>query len=63
MVTCFPFSAKKLGVTVALFVGAAVIMGYAAHLSYVNVAPQQARTTDRDELVKERMRQKHGYGN
>ncbi|CAI0560097.1 unnamed protein product [Linum tenue] len=47
MVTCFPFSAKKLGVIVAFFVGAAVIMGCAAHLSY----------------VKERMRQKQGYGN
>ncbi|CAI0396191.1 unnamed protein product [Linum tenue] len=47
---------------VALFAAAAAIMGYAAHLSYVNVAPQQARTRARDEFVKERMRQRHGYG-
>ncbi|CAI0625914.1 unnamed protein product, partial [Linum tenue] len=62
MVTCFPSSPKKLGMTAALFSAAAAIMGYAAHLSYVNVAPQQARTRARDEFVKERMRQRHGYG-
>ncbi|CAN1130119.1 hypothetical protein LINPERPRIM_LOCUS13047 [Linum perenne] len=46
--------------TAALFAGSAAIMSYAVHLSYLNVAPQRARTIARDEFVKERMRQRHG---
>lgn len=38
----------------------AAIFAIGIHLSYVNVAPQQARTIARSEFVKERLIKKYG---
>ncbi|KAB2614186.1 hypothetical protein D8674_040390 [Pyrus ussuriensis x Pyrus communis] len=60
MVVCFPSTPKRLAMTVGCFVSAAALFGFGAHLSYVNVAPQQARTKARNEFVRERLKQKYG---
>lgn len=60
MVCCFPSTPKKLAMTLACFLGGASIFAIGVHLSYVNVAPQQARTKARNEFVKERLRKKYG---
>ncbi|RDX83824.1 hypothetical protein CR513_35208, partial [Mucuna pruriens] len=58
---CFPSTPKKLAMTVAFFLSGAAIFAVGVHLSYVNVAPQQARTKARDELVMETLKKKYGY--
>lgn len=60
MVACYPSTPKKLASTIACFLGGASLFVAGAHLSYVNVAPQQARTKARNEFVKERLRKKYG---
>ncbi|KAM7469176.1 hypothetical protein LguiA_035609 [Lonicera macranthoides] len=60
MVCCFPSTPKKLAMTLACFLGGASLFAVGVHLSYVNVAPQQARTKARNEFVKERLRKKYG---
>ena len=47
--------------TIACFLSGAAILSIGAHLSYVNVAPQQARTKARNDFVKESLRKKYGY--
>lgn len=47
--------------TIACFLSGAAILAVGAHLSYVNVAPQRARTIARDNLVKETLKKKYGY--
>ncbi|KAF8113941.1 hypothetical protein N665_0043s0016 [Sinapis alba] len=42
----------------ALFASGAALFAVGIHLSYLNVAPQQARTKARNDFVKERLRQK-----
>lgn len=61
MVLCFPSTPKKLAMTIAFFFSGAAIMAVGVHLSYVNVAPQRARTIARDNFVKETLRKKYGY--
>jgi Sec-independent protein secretion pathway component TatC len=60
MVGCFPSTPKKLAMTVGFFISAAALFAFGVHLSYVNVAPQQARTKARNEFVRERLKQKYG---
>nr|QEE59959.1 hypothetical protein [Betula platyphylla] len=60
MVLCFPSTPKKLAMTVACFVSGAALFAVGVHLSYVNIAPQQARTKARDDFVRERLRKKYG---
>ncbi|KAE8125433.1 hypothetical protein FH972_020240 [Carpinus fangiana] len=60
MVMCFPSTPKKLAMTVACFVSGAALFAIGVHLSYVNVAPQQARTKARNDFVKDRLRKKYG---
>ena len=60
MVLCFPSTPKKLFMTVACFVSGAALFAAGVHLSYVNIAPQQARTKARNDFVKERLRKKYG---
>ncbi|KAL0003516.1 hypothetical protein SO802_017297 [Lithocarpus litseifolius] len=60
MVLCFPSTPKKLLMTVACFVSGAALFAAGVHLSYVNIAPQQARTKARNDFVKERLRKKYG---
>lgn len=46
--------------TIGCFISAAALFAFGAHISYVNVAPQQARTKARNEFVRERLKQKYG---
>lgn len=46
--------------TVAFFASGAALFAIGIHFSYLNVAPQQARTKARNDFVKERLRQKQG---
>ncbi|XLT42551.1 hypothetical protein HN873_035155 [Arachis hypogaea] len=61
MVLCFPSTPKKLAMTIACFLSGAAILSFGAHLSYVNVAPQQARTKARNDFVKATLKRKYGY--
>ncbi|CAJ1963983.1 unnamed protein product [Sphenostylis stenocarpa] len=61
MVLCFPSTPKKLAMTIACFVSGAAILAVGVHLSYVNVAPQQARTKARNDFVMEFLKKKYGY--
>ncbi|KAJ7960860.1 Bric-a-brac protein [Quillaja saponaria] len=56
MAMCFPSTPKKLAMTVACFISGAALFGVGVHLSYINIAPQQARTKARNDFVKERLR-------
>lgn len=60
MVSCYPSTPKKLAATIALFLGGAALFGFGLHLSYVNVAPQQARIKARNDFVRERLRKRQG---
>ncbi|PRQ32041.1 hypothetical protein RchiOBHm_Chr5g0041991 [Rosa chinensis] len=60
MVVCYPSTPKKKALAVGFFISAAALFAYGVHLSYVNVAPQQARTKARNEFVRERLKQKYG---
>ncbi|XP_073272427.1 uncharacterized protein [Primulina huaijiensis] len=60
MVLCFPSTPKKLAATVAFFLAGGSLFAAGLHLSYVNVAPQQARIKARTDFVKERLRKKYG---
>lgn len=60
MVTCYPSTPKKMLMTFGIFFGGASIFAAGLHLSYVNVAPQQARTKARSDYVRQRLKQKYG---
>ncbi|EOY12171.1 Uncharacterized protein TCM_030749 [Theobroma cacao] len=60
MSLCYPSTPKKLAITVGCFLAGAGLFAIGTHLSYVYIAPQQARTKARDEFVKERLRKKYG---
>lgn len=60
MVLCFPSTPRKLAMTVGCFLSGAALLAIGVHLSYVNIAPQRARTIARDNFVKERLRKKYG---
>lgn len=60
MVFCFPSTPKKLAMTVGCFIAGAGLFVVGTYLSYVNVAPQQARIKARNDFVKERLRKKYG---
>ncbi|OMO83663.1 hypothetical protein CCACVL1_11295 [Corchorus capsularis] len=62
MVLCYPSTPKKLAMTVGCFVAGAGLFAVGMHLSYVYIAPQQARIKARNDFVKERLRKKYGYG-
>jgi len=61
MVLCFPSTPKKLAMTIACFLSGAAIFAVGVHFSYTNVAPQQARTKARSELVMNTLKKKYGY--
>ncbi|MQL81881.1 hypothetical protein Taro_014353 [Colocasia esculenta] len=61
MVWSFPPTRKQLAVTAAWFLSGVALFAAGAHLSYVNVAPQQARTKARDDFVRDYLRKKYGY--
>ncbi|CAA7399117.1 unnamed protein product [Spirodela intermedia] len=57
----FPPTGKQLAVTAGWFLTGLTLFGVGAHLSYVNIAPQQARTKARSDFVREYLRKKYGY--
>ncbi|GMN51739.1 hypothetical protein TIFTF001_020881 [Ficus carica] len=60
MSMCFPSTPKKFATTIGCFLSGAALFALGLHLSYVNVAPQQARIKARNDFVKERLRKKYG---
>ncbi|XP_047315434.1 uncharacterized protein LOC124919275 [Impatiens glandulifera] len=52
----YPPTRKQLAISVGLFLTGASLFAIGAHLSFVNVAPQQARTKARSDFVKDRLR-------
>lgn len=46
--------------TILCFLSGAVLFGAGLHISYLNVAPQQARIKARNDFVRERLRKKYG---
>ncbi|KAF4360973.1 hypothetical protein F8388_016782 [Cannabis sativa] len=59
MSMCFPSTPKKMASTVGCFLTGAALFAYGLHLSYVNVAPQQARTKARSDFGKMRSGKGH----
>lgn len=60
MVFCYPSSPSKLAATLTCFFGGASLFAFGIHHSYLNIAPQQARTKARNDFVKDRLRKKYG---
>lgn len=60
MVGNFPPTPKQLGATAFFFLAGASLIAVGAHLSYANVAPQQARAQARREFLREYFRKKFG---
>ncbi|XP_015581683.1 uncharacterized protein LOC8283156 [Ricinus communis] len=52
----YPPTKNQLLVTVGLAIAGASLIAYGAHLSLVNVAPQQARAKARKDYIKDRLR-------
>ncbi|GAA0153222.1 hypothetical protein LIER_37636 [Lithospermum erythrorhizon] len=61
MVLCYASTPRKLATKVACFLSGGVLFGYGLHLSYVNVAPQQARLKVRNDFVRDFLKKKYGY--
>ncbi|CAH1444331.1 unnamed protein product [Lactuca virosa] len=61
MVLCFPSTPNKLWMTVGLFLGGSSLFGVGLYLSYVHIAPQQARIKARNDYVRDRLKKKYGY--
>lgn len=59
---CSPSGPRQAFATVCLFAAGTAFFAAGAHLSYVNVEPQRARTIARDNLLREYLRNKYGYG-
>ncbi|XP_010918400.2 uncharacterized protein [Elaeis guineensis] len=58
---CSPSGPKQAATTVICFLTGVALFVTGAHLSYVHIAPQQARTRARDEFVREFLRKKYDY--
>lgn len=56
---CSPSTPRQLLSTVSLFAAGAGLLAYGAHLSYVHIEPQRARTLARDQFVRDYLRRKH----
>ncbi|KAG1359535.1 hypothetical protein COCNU_08G009810 [Cocos nucifera] len=54
----FPPTPKQLAATAFCFATGVALIAVGAHLSYANVAPQQARVQARREFVREYLRKK-----
>ncbi|XP_072966552.1 uncharacterized protein [Typha angustifolia] len=54
----FPPTPKQLGATGCVFVTGVALIAVGTHLSYANVAPQQARTEARRQFLKDYLRKK-----
>ncbi|XP_065856983.1 uncharacterized protein [Euphorbia lathyris] len=52
----YPPTPKQLTVTISVMITGVSLIAYGAHLSMVNIAPQQARTKARSQFVRDRLR-------
>ncbi|XP_048138993.1 uncharacterized protein LOC125316053 [Rhodamnia argentea] len=52
----YPPTRKQLAVTIGVFAAGTALIAVGIHLSFANVAPQQARTKARSDFVKSRLR-------
>ncbi|KAL6005364.1 hypothetical protein ACLOJK_005930 [Asimina triloba] len=57
---CYPSTPRKVVMNLACFVTGVSLFAIGAHLSYANIAPQQARIKARSDFVKEHFRKKFG---
>ncbi|KAM3222919.1 hypothetical protein T459_20861 [Capsicum annuum] len=60
MFFCYPSTPSKFAATLTCFIGGAALFAFGVHYSYINIAPQQARTKARNDFVKDRLRKKYG---
>ncbi|PWA55003.1 hypothetical protein CTI12_AA430270 [Artemisia annua] len=60
MSLCFPSTPQKLWMTVAMFLGGSSLFGGGLYLSYVHIAPQQARIQARNDFVRDKLKKKYG---
>ncbi|KAJ4970240.1 hypothetical protein NE237_003339 [Protea cynaroides] len=60
MVWCSPSTPKSLAPTIGCFATGASLFVLGAYLSFVNIAPQQARIKARNDFVRERLKKKSG---
>ncbi|XP_068662367.1 uncharacterized protein [Aristolochia californica] len=58
---CFPSTPKQAALTLCCFLTGVSLFVIGAHLSYANVAPQQARIKARSDLLREHLRKRYGY--
>lgn len=58
---CSPSSPKRALASLVFFVTGVSLLAAGAHLSYVNIGPQRARTLARDDFVRDFLNKKHGY--
>ncbi|CAK8571353.1 unnamed protein product [Lathyrus sativus] len=56
----YPPTLRQMAVTGGMFVVGASLFGAGAYLSYVNVAPQQARVKERSEAMRKYLRKRLG---
>ncbi|XP_038880929.1 uncharacterized protein LOC120072605 [Benincasa hispida] len=54
-----PLPRGQLATSACFFVAGVSFFAAGAYLSFLNIAPQQARTKARDDFVKERLRKRH----
>ncbi|KAA0025233.1 hypothetical protein IC582_018750 [Cucumis melo] len=54
-----PLPRGQLRTSACFFIVGVSLFAAGAHLSYLNIGPQQARTKARDDFVRERLRKRH----
>ncbi|XP_044507537.1 uncharacterized protein LOC123228162 [Mangifera indica] len=54
----YPPTPKQLATTAVLFITGASLFGAGAYLSFLNIAPQQARAKARRDFIKDRLRKR-----
>lgn len=56
----YPPTGREIAVTAAVFAIGASLFGVGAYLSFVNVAPQQARAKERSEAMRNYLSKRFG---
>lgn len=56
----YPPTGREIALTAAVFAIGASLFGAGAYLSFVNVAPQQARAKERSEAMRNYLRKRFG---
>ncbi|XP_004497688.1 uncharacterized protein [Cicer arietinum] len=60
VVWSYPPTARQMAVTGGVFVVGALLFGAGAYLSFINVAPQQARAKERGQAIRNYLRKRLG---